>query len=119
MRCLHPVFNVIKLTLAPPDPITGRRCTPPPPPELVDSEEEYVVEEILDSRMFRRKLQYLVKWEGYGVENNSWEYSENLNNAAELVADFHARHPGAPCCIHTMAFGTIPFCPISLAFASS
>ena len=52
MRRLHPVFNVVKLTPAPPDPIAGRRRTPPPPPELVDSEEEYVVEEILDSRMF-------------------------------------------------------------------
>ena len=119
IRCLYPVFNVVKLTPAPPDPIAERRRTPPPPPELVDGEEEYVVEEILDSRMFRQKLQYLVKWEGYGIENNSWEYSENLDNAAELVADFHARHPGAPHRIRTMAFGTIPFCPISLAFTSS
>ena len=59
MRRLHPVFNVVKLTPAPPDPIVGRRRTPPPPPELIDGEEEYVVEEILDSRMFWRKLQYL------------------------------------------------------------
>ena len=42
MRQLHPVFNVIKLTPAPPDPIVGRRRTPPPPPELIDGEEEYV-----------------------------------------------------------------------------
>jgi len=109
MRWLHPVFNVIKLTPAPPDPIVGRRRTPPPPPELIDGEEEYVVEEILDSRMFRRKLQYLVKWEGYGIENNSWEYWDNLGNAAEVVADFHARHPGAPRHIRATAFGTIPF----------
>src|SRR5467141_525887 len=119
MRRLHPVFNVVKLTLAPPDPIAGRRRTAPPPPELIDGEEEYIVEEILDSRMFRHKLQYLVKWEGYGIENNSWEYSDNLDNAAEVVADFHARHPGAPCHIRAMAFGMIPFCPTSLAFASS
>ena len=119
MRRLHPVFNVVKLTLAPPDPIAGRRRTAPPPPELIDGEEEYIVEEILDSRMFRHKLQYLVKWEGYGIENNSWEYSDNLNNAAEVVADFHARHPGAPRRIRAMAFGMIPFRPASLAFASS
>ena len=53
MRRLHPVFNIVKLTLAPEDPITGRRPVPPPPPELIDGEDEYVVEEILDSRMFR------------------------------------------------------------------
>jgi hypothetical protein len=52
MRCLHPVFNVIKLTLAPSNPIPSRHTPPPPPPELIDSEEEYIVEEILESRMF-------------------------------------------------------------------
>jgi len=31
MRRLHPVFNVVKLTPARPDPIVGRRRTPPPP----------------------------------------------------------------------------------------
>jgi hypothetical protein len=52
MKHLHPVFNVVKLTLAPPDPIPGRHVPPPPPPELIDGEEEYIVEKILDSRMF-------------------------------------------------------------------
>jgi hypothetical protein len=52
MRCLHLVFNVIKLTLAPSDPIPGRHAPPPPPLELIDSEEEYIFKEILDSRMF-------------------------------------------------------------------
>src|SRR5215469_18650159 len=46
---LHPVFNVVKLMPAPPDPIPGRKAKPPPPPELVDGVEEYEVEEILDS----------------------------------------------------------------------
>jgi len=53
MRCLHPVFNVVKLSPAPDDPIIGRRRIPQPPPELVDGEEEYIVEKILNSRMFQ------------------------------------------------------------------
>jgi len=69
--------------------------------------------------MWRWKLQYLVKWEGYGIEHNTWEYSDNLNNAAEAVAEFHSTHPGAPRCIRVMAFGTIPFRPVPLAFTSS
>jgi len=52
MKHLHPVFNVVKLTLASEDPISGRCQTLPPPPELVDSKEEYIVEEILNSRLF-------------------------------------------------------------------
>jgi len=62
MSCIHPVFNVIKLTPAPEDPIIGRRTVPPPLPEIIDGEEEWVVEEILDSRMMNWKLRYLVKW---------------------------------------------------------
>ena len=119
MSCLHPVFNIVKLTPAPLDPIVGQRQTPPPPPELIDGEEEYLVEEILDSRMWCWKLQYLVKWEGYGIEHNTWEYSDNLNNAAEAVAEFHSTHPGAPRRICAMAFGTIPFRPVPLTFTSS
>src|SRR6266545_5712650 len=34
MRRLHPVFNVVKLTLAPDNPIPGRCRTPPAPPKL-------------------------------------------------------------------------------------
>src|SRR6266700_2359985 len=54
MSRLHPVFNVVKLTLAPPDPILRRCRNPPPPPELIDGKEEYVVEKVLNSRMFQR-----------------------------------------------------------------
>src|SRR3981189_3532142 len=44
---LHPVFPIVKLTLATPDPIIGRRSRPPPP-VLVEGEEEHKVEAILD-----------------------------------------------------------------------
>ena len=114
MSRLHPVFNVVKLTLAPPDPILRRHRNPPPPPELIDGKEEYVVEKVLNSRMFRRRLQYLIKWEDYRTEHNTWEYLENVNNAPEKVAEFHTKNPAALHCICAMAFRMIPFHPISL-----
>jgi hypothetical protein len=46
---LHPIFPMVKLSPALPDPIPGRRPAPPPPPTLVDGEEEYEVKAILDS----------------------------------------------------------------------
>ena len=49
MGRLHPVFNVVKLSLAPLEPIPGCQTSPPPLLEIVDGEEEWVVEEILDS----------------------------------------------------------------------
>jgi hypothetical protein len=53
MHQLHPVFNVVNFTPAPADPIEGCQLKLLPPPELVEGEEEYLVKEILDSKMFR------------------------------------------------------------------
>jgi len=103
---------VVKLSLAPPDPIPGQRTSPLPLPEIVDGEEEWVVEEILDSWMVNRKLHYLVKWEGFGVEHNSWEPWDNVH-VPELVVDFYRRHPGAAHHIHMVDFHSIPFCSVS------
>ena len=105
---IHPVFNVIKLTLAPEDLIEGRRTMPPPLPEIIDGEEEWVVEEILDSRMMNRKLCYLVKWKDFAVEHNSWEPWDNIH-APDLIAEFYWKHPGAARHIRTLDFSSIPF----------
>ena len=111
MRRLHPVFNVVKLTLAPSDPIPGRRPKLPPPPEIIDDEEEYVVEQVLNSRMFRRRLQYLIKWEGYGIEHNSWEYASDVH-ASDLIKEYYRKHPAAPRQIRSVVFASIPFRPV-------
>ena len=60
MKHIHPIFNMVKLTPAPEDPIARRRAPPQPLLEIVDREEEWVVEEILDSKVINRKLRYLV-----------------------------------------------------------
>ena len=114
MSQLHPVFNVINLTLALDDPIQGRHPPPPPLPEIIDGEEEWVVEEILDSKIINWKLCYLVKWQGYGIEHNSWEPWDNLHTL-ELVTDFHQKFPRAPWQICFADFNTITFHPISPA----
>jgi len=49
MRQLHSVFNVVKLSTALEGPILGRKPQAPPPPIIVNGEEEWEVEEILDS----------------------------------------------------------------------
>jgi len=102
---LHPVFPVVKLMLAPQDQF-GRHNKPPPPPEIVDDEEHYEVEKILDSRLYRGKLQYLVKWKGFGYEENSWA-SENDVFAPRLIRDFHQTNPAAPRRIRKIHFDSI------------
>lgn len=100
----------MKLTLAETDPIVGRRIPPPPPPELIDGEEEWVVEEILDSKVINRKLRYLIKWKGFGIDHNSWEPWDNVSTP-NLVADFYRRHPGAARHIWSTVFHSLPFRP--------
>ena len=117
MSQLHPVFNVVKLTPAPLDPIEGHHPHPPLLPEMIDGKEEWIVEEILDSKIMNRKLCYLVKWEGFGVEHNSWEPQDNIH-APECVADFHQRHPGAAHHIRACDFNAIPFCSSSSSAVS-
>lgn len=88
------VFHVSKLKPFTADPFSI--SAPPPPPDLIADHLEYEVEAILDSRQTTRgALQYLVKWKGYGREENSWEPLRNLSNAANSIARFHSTHPHA------------------------
>ena len=90
---IHPVFHASLLDPYRPNKIEGREQLVMPPPEIVNGELEYEVEAVLDSRVRRNKLQYLVGWKGYGPEERTWEPVENLENAKEAVATFHLRHP--------------------------
>ena len=108
MSRLHPVFNVIKLTPVPYDPILGHCPHPPPLLEIIDGVEEWIIEEILDSWMINRKLHYLVKWEGFRIEHNSWEPANNIH-APEHITEFHQKFSRAPQQIWFAEFDTIPF----------
>jgi len=96
-RRVHPVFHISLLRRWTPDPIAERPKPHHPPPDIAaDGHVEYEVEVILDSRIRYRKLQYLVKWKGYGPEENSWQPVENLIHSPELIDEFHERNPRAP-----------------------
>ena len=61
------------------------------PPDLVGGEEQYKVEQILDEHIYGRwkKKQYLVKWKGYPDLDNQWLDAKDMENAQELIAEFH------------------------------
>jgi hypothetical protein len=89
---VHPVFHVFLLEPVRGDPVPGQRL-PPPEPVIIDREPEYEVEDVVDSRIFRRRLQYLIKWRGDNVL--TWEPATEVNEL-QVIDEFHARYPDKP-----------------------
>ena len=68
---------------------------------------EYELEWLLNSRISKRgrgrgRLEYLIKWKNYPLEEASWEPVTNLMNAQEAIEEFHMEHPEAPRQIRTI-----------------
>ncbi|QRW23694.1 Retrotransposable element Tf2 protein [Rhizoctonia solani] len=84
---IHNVFYVGLLSrahISPSQPFPEK-----PPPETIEGEEEYEVEQIIDSKRQRGKWFYLIKWKGYGPEDNSWEPEELLEHSQEEIQRFN------------------------------
>jgi hypothetical protein len=105
---------MVKLSLTYPDPIPGQRPAPPPPPTLIDSEEEYEVKAILDSRMCYNCLEYLVQWKGYDKSHNQWEVYTQIYPKLN-IAQFYCKYPGTAHYINVAIFDSIPFTRADLA----
>ncbi|KAK4451724.1 CHRromatin Organization modifier domain-containing protein [Podospora aff. communis PSN243] len=58
---------------------------------------EYEVERIVDSQIDADTMEhmYLVKWKGYGDDENTWEPKTNLSHAPDLVKAFDAKKKSA------------------------
>lgn len=92
---IHPVFHVSLLEPYHADPSSDRQ-QPPPPPVEIEGEPEFEVAEILDSKIQRNRLFYLVDWLGYDISERSWQPAANLKNSPELLAEFHDKYPDKP-----------------------
>lgn len=66
------------------------RVQPPPPSIIIKHQIEYEIEDILDSKVMRKRLFNLIKWNGYLMSDNSWESAFHLFNAKDLINSFHA-----------------------------
>ena len=64
----------------------------PPPPILIDGNLEFEVSRIVNSRLVRGSLQYLVHWKGYGPEERMWVPVSDIK-ATRLIRAFYRAHP--------------------------
>jgi hypothetical protein len=94
---IHPVFHIS--LLEPAQPTTKaipRHIQPSPLPIILDDEERWEVEEVVDSRRHRGKVQYRVKWTGFYDPDTTWYPAENFRNSPDAITQFHTRYPGKP-----------------------
>ncbi|KAJ9507562.1 hypothetical protein QJQ45_019379 [Haematococcus lacustris] len=101
---LHNVFHV---SLVKPYRTDASEAVPglagPPPVQWLDGEPQYTVEKVVGHRLEpskgkrkgkskKRRLEFLVKWQGHGDEHNTWELSTQLVGCQELMARYMAEH---------------------------
>ena len=93
---IHPVVNISRVK-----PYKERLPGQPlqkPGPVIVteDRDIEYEVDYIVDSHWKGKRLEYLVHWSGFTEEDRTWKLEGQLDNACDVIIDFHRVNPSAP-----------------------
>ena len=85
---IHPVIHIsrLKANLDGSQDFPNRPAyVPPPPPEILDDEEFYSIEAFRNHRGKANTLKFLVKWTGYGEDENKWISARQLQ--ADMTAE--------------------------------
>lgn len=97
---IHPVFTVAQLEPVPDpalDPFKRPRLDYLPSVFIkgdTDNSKSYEIERLLNKRILRKgrgfAIEYLVKWKGYGPEQDRWYNIKDLRDAQGLINDYKA-----------------------------
>ena len=93
---IHPVVNVSRVKPYC-DRLEGQPSHQPGPINVTaDKDNEWEVDQIINSRYKNKKLEFLVHWKGYDNTDHTWEPKSNLRNTKEALTDFYHANPAAP-----------------------
>ncbi|MBW0556738.1 hypothetical protein O181_096453 [Austropuccinia psidii MF-1] len=97
LKSINPFFHVSLLEPVKKSTIPNQHQLSPPP-VVVEEQEEWEVAQVLDSKLKRGTLWYLVEWRGFteDTERTTLEPASNLTTSPELVKDFHTLYPEKP-----------------------
>ena len=88
-----PVFNIEHLkAYHASDPDWGERTSMKESGRLKAPSEEYSVEAVVGHRRKRRGMEWLVRWEGYGPQFDTWEPTSYLKNAPVVLNEYKQIH---------------------------
>lgn len=85
---IHDEFHVSLLKLY--NAADDERALARPPPVEPESD-IYEVDSIMRSRKFKGRMQYLVRWKGYGLDEATWEYTSALKDATLALKQFRSQ----------------------------
>ncbi len=89
---VHDVFHPDLLRPAVDDSLPGQK-NEPSKSIVIKDEDEWEINDILNSRRYRRRLQYRVKWKSYDNDLNWYNADgDEFMNAQEVIDDFHIKY---------------------------
>ena len=90
---IHLVFHINLLRPNLDDPLSGQITNATKPVKTVN-ENEWLVNDILNSRRHYERLQYKIKWNDF-EKNDDWYNTDRdeFTNSQKIVDDFHSRYP--------------------------
>lgn len=92
---IYNVFHPSRLRKV--DPSILKRKQSRPEPTIIEGDKQYDVNAILDCRRSGKSVKYLVDWEGYDVNDRTWEpFAYVVQDVPQLIKEFHQQNPHKP-----------------------